>query len=193
MASNNTLRYSDRELATFKEIIDAKLAKAKAQLLQLQTQIVEATQNSSDAHGADWMDDSSMNAELDMLNTMAIRQRKYKKELENALVRIRNKVYGICIITGNLIDKRRLMAVPTTTKSVAAKNAISSGQNARGSRLSARKRSRQIISKFKSGRSKKNKLSNSSSSGDNLLSKLTPLPSVEDIPMDQRPKMGDME
>ena len=193
MASNNTLRYSDRELVTFKEIIDAKLAKAKAQLLQLQTQIIEATQNSSDAHGADWMDDSSMNAELDMLNTMAIRQRKYKKEQENALIRIRNKVYGICIITGNLIDKRRLMAVPTTTKSVAAKNAISSGQSGRGSRFSARRRSRQIISKFKSGRSKKNKLSKATNPEENLLSQVTPLPSVEDIPMDQRPKMGDME
>ncbi len=193
MASNNTLRYSDRELATFKEIIDAKLAKAKAQLLQLQTQIVEATQNSSDAHGADWMDDSSMNAELDMLNTMAIRQRKYKKELENALIRIRNKVYGICIITGKLIDKRRLMAVPTTTKSVAAKNAISSGQNAKDSRLSSRRRSKQIISKFKSGRNKKSKLSKSTAPEDSLLAKLTPLPSVEDIPMDQRPKMEDIE
>ncbi|MBX2873288.1 MAG: hypothetical protein KTR30_14345 [Saprospiraceae bacterium] len=193
MASNNTLRYSDMELATFKEIIDAKLAKAKAQLLQLQTQIIEATQNSSDAHGADWMDDSSMNAELDMLNTMAIRQRKYKKELENALVRIRNKVYGICIITGKLIDKRRLMAVPTTTKSVAAKNAISSGQNARNSRFSARRKSRQIISRLKSGGSKKNRPAKAKTSEDGLLAKLTPLPSVEDIPMDQRPKMGDMD
>lgn len=193
MASNNTLRYSDRELATFKEIIDAKLAKARAQLLQLQSQIIEATQNSSDAHGADWMDDSSMNAELDMLNTMAIRQRKYKKELENALVRIRNKVYGICMITGNLIDKRRLMAVPTTTKSVAAKNAMSKGQNAKASRFSKRKKGKQIISRLKSGRSKKATSAAAVNSDESLLSKLTPLPSVEDIPMDQRPKMGDIE
>ncbi|MBK9488377.1 MAG: hypothetical protein IPO07_05990 [Haliscomenobacter sp.] len=56
-----------------------------------------------------------------MLNNMAIRQRMYIQDLENALVRIKNKTYGICSLTGQLIDKRRLLAVPTTTKSLAAK------------------------------------------------------------------------
>jgi len=56
-----------------------------------------------------------------MLNNMAIRQRMYIKDLENAQVRIRNKSYGICSITGDLIDKKRLLAVPTTTKSLSAK------------------------------------------------------------------------
>ena len=67
------------------------------------------------------MDDSSINNDVEMLNNMAIRQRRYIKDLENALVRIRNKTYGICIITGELIDKKRLLAVPTTTKSLVAK------------------------------------------------------------------------
>ena len=56
-----------------------------------------------------------------MLNNMANHQRKYIQDLENALIRINNKSYGICVTTGELIDKKRLMAVPTTTKSVTAK------------------------------------------------------------------------
>ena len=67
------------------------------------------------------MDDSSINNDVEMLNNMAIRQRMHIQDLDNALVRIKNKSYGICSITGQLIDKRRLLAVPTTTKSLAAK------------------------------------------------------------------------
>lgn len=191
MASYNTLRYSDQELATFQQLIDAKLAKAKAQLQQMQSQIIEATQNSSDAHGADWMDDSSMNAELDMLNNMAIRQRKYLKELENALVRIKNKVYGICIITGNLIDKRRLLAVPTTTKSVAAKNAISRGKITKRIRQVSRKARKNIVSSIP--KRKTAKVSSSTLAADLLSDVAPPLPLTEDIPMDQRPQPGDLE
>ncbi len=194
MASNNTLRYSDKDLASFKEIIDAKLAKAKAQLSQMQTQIVEATQNSSDAHGADWMDDSSMNAELNMLSTMAIRQRKYLKELENALIRIRNKMYGICTITGKLIDKRRLMAVPTTTKSVAAKNEISRNKPGKKARFSRRKVGRQIISKIKDGKRRGKGIPKAVTSvtEDDLLPGMSPLPPTEEIPVDQKPKLDDL-
>lgn len=195
MAANNTLRYSDQELAIFQQVIDAKLSKAKAQLLLMQSQIIEATQNASDEHGADWMDDSSMNAELDMLNNMAIRQRKYLKELENALIRIKNKAYGICIITGNLIDKRRLMAVPTTTKSVAAKNAISSGKMPKTLRQATRKPSRKIISKKRKGKAPRQLLSFPNSVlEDDLLSEVAPpLPLAEEIPVDQRPKLEDMD
>lgn len=120
--SKGVVRYSDAELAEFKEIIDNKLGMANEQLGSLMEQIWEVTENSGDEHGGDWMDDSSINSEVEMLNNMAIRQRKYIKDLENALIRIKNKTYGICIVTGELIDKRRLLAVPTTTKSVLAKN-----------------------------------------------------------------------
>jgi len=58
---------------------------------------------------------------MELLNTMAIRQRKYIQDLDNALVRIRNKTYGICVISGNLIPIERLRAVPTTTKSLTVK------------------------------------------------------------------------
>ncbi len=118
---HSVARYSDEELEEFKSIIEKKLDRASAQLASLQEQILEITENSSDEHGGDWVDDSSINNDVEMLNNMAIRQRMYVRELENALVRIRNKSYGICSVTGELIDKRRLLAVPTTTKSLAAK------------------------------------------------------------------------
>ena len=119
----STKRYSDTELEEFRVLIQGKLDTARVQLEQLQSQIFEITENSDDEYGSDWMDDSSINNEIEILNDMAIRQRKYIQDLENALVRIKNKTYGICVVSGELIDKKRLLAVPTTTKSIAAKNA----------------------------------------------------------------------
>ena len=122
-ASNKSIvRYSDQELAEFKELIDGKLKKSKEELERLQDQILEITENGGDEFGGDYVDDSSFYTDMEMLNTMAIRQRKYIQDLENALVRIQLKTYGICKITEKLIDKKRLMAVPTTTKSLEAKN-----------------------------------------------------------------------
>ena len=116
-------RYSDADLEEFKAIIDKKLEKSKEEFEYLQQQILEITENSGDDHGGDWMDDSTTNNDMEFLNNMAIRQRKYIQDLENALVRIRNRSYGICSVTGKLIDKRRLLVVPTATKSVEVKNA----------------------------------------------------------------------
>ena len=116
-------RYSDAELEEFKEIIDKKLARAQEELAYYEQQILEITENSGDDHGGDWMDDSSTNNDMEFLNNMAIRQRKLIQDLENALVRIRNKSYGICVVTGKLIDKRRLKVQPIATKSVEVKNA----------------------------------------------------------------------
>ena len=121
--SNNQSRYSDAELEEFKAIIDKKLGKAQEELSYYEEQILEITANSGDDHGGDWMDDSNTNNDMEFLNDMAIRQRKLIQDLENALVRIRNKSYGICVVTGELIDKRRLMVQPIATKSVAVKNA----------------------------------------------------------------------
>jgi RNA polymerase-binding transcription factor DksA len=106
---SSTVRYSDADLAEFQAIIEKKLEKAQEELSYMQEQILEITENSGDDHGGDWMDDSSTNNDI--------------QDLENAMVRIKNKSYGICSITGQLIDKRRLIAVPTATKSVEAKNA----------------------------------------------------------------------
>lgn len=114
-------RYSDKELAEFQAIIEKKLAVTKEQVESLQAQIIEVTEKTGDDHGGDWVDDSSINSEMEMLNKMAMRQQKYYQDLQNAMLRIRNKVYGVCVLTGELIDKRRLLAVPTTTKSLVAK------------------------------------------------------------------------
>lgn len=115
------VRYSDADLEEFRILIETKLERAEKHLAELQEQILEITENTSDEHGGDWVDDSSINNDVEMLNNMAIRQRMHIQDLDNALVRIKNKSYGICSITGQLIDKRRLLAVPTTTKSLAAK------------------------------------------------------------------------
>ena len=119
-----TFRYSDADLDEFRAIVEKKLGTAKEELEYLQEQILEITENSGDDHGGDWMDDSSTNNDIEFLNNMAIRQRKYVQDLENALIRIKNRTYGICLVTGHLIDKRRLLAVPTATKSVEAKTAL---------------------------------------------------------------------
>ena len=116
-------RYNDADLEEFRVIVDKKLETAIQELAYLQEQILEITENSGDDHGGDWMDDSSTNNDIEFLNNMAIRQRKYIQDLENALIRIKNKTYGICLTTGHLIEKRRLLAVPTATKSVQAKAA----------------------------------------------------------------------
>ncbi len=120
---STTARFSDADLAEFQGIVEKKLEKAKEELGYMQEQILEITENSGDDHGGDWMDDTSTNNDIEFLNNMAIRQRKYIQDMENALVRIKNKTYGVCLVTGQLIDKRRLLAVPTATKSVEAKNA----------------------------------------------------------------------
>ena len=113
-----TNRYSEADLAEFKFAIEKKLDKAERQLTSLDLQIWDAAENND---RGDSMDSSANTNDLDMLQMMANRQRKYILDLKNALQRVHNKSYGICAITGELIDKRRLMAVPTTTKSLVGK------------------------------------------------------------------------
>lgn len=122
MSSENvTVRYSDEDLAEFKAVIDSKLEKAMEQYQSLKEQLKDITENNTDDFAKDITDFSSIQTEIEMLNNMANHQRKYIQDLENALIRINNKSYGICVVSGELIDKKRLLAVPTTTKSVTAK------------------------------------------------------------------------
>jgi RNA polymerase-binding transcription factor DksA len=114
-------RYPDSELEEFRVIIQDKLEKTTAQYQNVLVQIKEITENTSGDYTKDLSDFSSSQTEVELLNSMASRQRLYIQDLQNALARIRNKTYGICFVTGMLIEKRRLLAVPTTTKSVAAK------------------------------------------------------------------------
>ncbi len=126
-------RYSDAELEEFKALIEEKMASAIESAKSLESQIQELTEETGAEFGIDFGDDSNINDQREMLMEMLIRQKKYIRELERALVRIKNKTYGICEVTGELIDKRRLMAVPTTTKSMTAKN-IGPGSTAPGSK-----------------------------------------------------------
>jgi len=120
MTSTATIsRYSDAELAEFKVKIDLKLSDAREEYVFIIEQIKEQTE-SIESDG-DWMDNSSSANDLELMYIMANRQRKHIEDLEKALIRIKHKSYGICLLTGELIDKRRLIAVPTTTKSLAAK------------------------------------------------------------------------
>ena len=115
-------RYSDAELLEFKHLIEIKLGKAEVQLEDLQSTLSETTE-SKDGEG-DWMDDTSTDNDIQLLEVMIGRQRKHILDLTKALQRISNKSYGVCIVSGQLIDKRRLKAVLTTTKSLEAKMAI---------------------------------------------------------------------
>ncbi|PSR12870.1 MAG: hypothetical protein DA408_10785 [Bacteroidetes bacterium] len=113
-------RYSDQELQFFKEKIEAKLREAKDYQVSINEQIDNINETLSEE--GDWMDDTASLTDLEMLQMMRHRQQKHIIDLENALQRIHNKSYGICIVSGELIDKKRLLAVPTTTKSLASKN-----------------------------------------------------------------------
>lgn len=115
------IRYSDADLVEFKALVDKKMAMAQRQVKDLEDQLQDTTENSEDDFGTDMIDDSTFGSQVEFLTDMLIRQRKHVISLENAMRRIENKTYGICVISGELIDKRRLLAVPTTTKSLKAK------------------------------------------------------------------------
>lgn len=117
-------RYSDAELHEFKEIILTKLVEAKRDL-----EMLRGSLSHTDDHGTDdtsptfkMMEDGSETLSREETAQLAGRQEKFILALENALVRIENKTYGICRVTGKLISKDRLKLVPHTTLSIEAKN-----------------------------------------------------------------------
>jgi RNA polymerase-binding transcription factor DksA len=116
-------RYSDKELNEFKDLINEKLGKAKQELHYIQEQITKAAENgTADTENRfGGMEDGAGTLEREYLNQMASRAGSYIEHLEKALMRIENKTYGICTVTGKLISKERLRAVPHATKSLEAK------------------------------------------------------------------------
>ncbi len=124
-------RYTDEELQEFKELILAKLEVAKANLQELKAEAFHTNSNGTDDTSPVFkaMEDESSNVQLKEENArLAQRQQKYIKDLEAALVRIENKTYGICRVTGNLIPKERLKLVPHATLSIEAKMKQNSGR-----------------------------------------------------------------
>jgi RNA polymerase-binding transcription factor DksA len=117
-------RYSDEELKWFENLIVGKMNKAKEEF-----NILKDTLNRTNDAGTDAtsggntkvLEDGAETAEKENLSQLAARQQKFITNLENALVRIKNGTYGICSVTGKLIPKERLIAVPHTTQSIEAK------------------------------------------------------------------------
>jgi RNA polymerase-binding transcription factor DksA len=117
-------RYSEEELKEFDALINRKLDKAREEY-----KILKETLNRNNDEGTDAtsggntkvLEDGAETAEKENLSQLAARQQKYITNLENALIRIKNGTYGICSVTGKLIPKERLIAVPHTTQSIEAK------------------------------------------------------------------------
>jgi RNA polymerase-binding transcription factor DksA len=117
------VRYSDNDLAEFRELIQRKLGSAKKELNYLQGLITRKDDMGGDETDNRYMtmEDGSLSMEREQLSQMASRQITFIDHLEKALMRIENKTYGICRVTGKLIDKARLRAVPHATLSIEAK------------------------------------------------------------------------
>lgn len=117
-----TMRYSDTDLTEFREIIQKKLDAAKKELNYLQGLITRKEEGGDMDEGRYMtMEDGSVSMEREQLSQMASRQITFIDHLEKAMMRIENKTYGICRVTGKLIDKARLRAVPHATLSIEAK------------------------------------------------------------------------
>jgi len=124
--SGPVYRYSDEELAEFRELIQGRLASARKELGYLQGLITRkdeaGTEDTENRYAG--MEDGSGAMEREQLAHLASRQIQFIGNLEKALVRIENKTYGICRVTGKLIDKARLRAVPHATLSIEAKKGM---------------------------------------------------------------------
>lgn len=117
-------RYSDSDLKEFEELIHSKLEQARSDFDQLQRSLSYEDDNRTEdtAPTFKMMEDGSDTMSREETAQLAARQRKFIMNLENALLRIKNKTYGVCRVTGNLIAKERLRLVPHATMSIEAKN-----------------------------------------------------------------------
>ena len=117
-------RYSDAELEDFKALIEEKIKKAQADLELLRSAYMNDGNNGTDDTAPTFkaFEEGSETMSKEANTQLAIRQEKFIRDLKNALMRIKNKTYGICRVTGKLIDKKRLFLVPHATLSIEAKN-----------------------------------------------------------------------
>lgn len=120
-------RYSDKELQEFKALIVERLESARKELKYLHEQINRTAElGSDDSNKFSGLEDGTGTSEKEYLSQMASRQITFIDHLEKAMVRIANKTYGVCRVTGKLISKERLRAVPHATLSIEAKKAQAS-------------------------------------------------------------------
>lgn len=118
------IRYSDADLAEFRELITKKIEKARADLDLIRSAYMNDLNNGTDDTSPTFkaFEEGSETMSKEANSQLAIRQEKFIRDLKNALIRIENKTYGICKVTGKLINKERLKLVPHATMSIEAKN-----------------------------------------------------------------------
>src|SRR5690554_7737971 len=124
MTETERTKYSDVELEEFRALITDKMNKAKEQLEMIQSSYKNDRDNGTDDTSPTFkaFDEGSEVMSKEANSQLAIRQEKFIRDLRNALVRIENKTYGVCRVTGKLINKERLKLVPHATLSIEAKN-----------------------------------------------------------------------
>ena len=123
MSQEEKTTYSQEELKEFEQIILNKLAVAREELNMLKETLSKKNDSGTDntAATSKLLEDGADTLERESLSQLAARQQKFIINLENALIRIKNGTYGVCVDTGKLISKERLRAVPHTMHSIEAK------------------------------------------------------------------------
>ena len=127
MAEEKKARYSDEELENFRKLIEEKINKAQADLELLRSAYMNDGNNGTDDTSPTFkaFEEGSQTMSKEANTQLAIRQEKFIRDLKNAIIRIENKTYGLCRVTGKLISKKRLELVPHATLSIEAKNKMS--------------------------------------------------------------------
>ena len=122
--ADEKLRYSDAELQDFKKLIQDKIAKAENDLGLIKESFINNQNNGTDDTSPTFkaFEEGAETLSKEQNAILASRQEKFVRDLKHALIRIENKTYGVCRVTGKLIPKERLQAVPHATLSIEAKN-----------------------------------------------------------------------
>jgi len=117
-------KYSDAELQEFRTLIEKKIQKAQLDLDLLKSSYMNNGNNGTEDTAPTFkaFEEGSQTMSKEANTQLAIRQEKFIRDLKNAMIRIENKTYGVCRITGKLINKKRLFLVPHATLSIEAKN-----------------------------------------------------------------------
>ncbi len=121
--NDKLVRFSDKDLEEFKEIIEKKIKHAEGDLALIESAFKNDSNNGTDDTSPTFkaFEEGSETMSKEANVQLAIRQEKFIRDLKNALLRIENKTYGICRVTGSLIQKERLKLVPHATLSIEAK------------------------------------------------------------------------
>lgn len=124
MGVETNVRYSDKDLAEFRVILKDKIKKAEHDLELIKSAYMNDHNNGTDDTSPTFkaFEEGSETMSKEANSQLAIRQEKFIRDLKNAIIRIENKTYGICRVTGKLINKDRLKLVPHATLSIEAKN-----------------------------------------------------------------------